>query len=62
MNKAVGIPATLEALRAEDIPELARAACWEADTNYPVPKYLSPRHVEALLAGLLAKGPRATRR
>ncbi len=57
MNEAVGIPATLEALREEDIPDLAKAACWEADTNYQVPKYLSPRHVEALLGGLLTKRP-----
>ena len=62
MNKAIGIPTALAALRAEDIPELAKAACWEADTNYPVPKYLSPRHVESLLAGLVAKRPRAARR
>jgi alcohol dehydrogenase class IV len=54
MNKAVGIPARLDALLREDIPELAKAACWEADTNYPVPKYLSPKGVEVLLAHLLA--------
>lgn len=59
MNKAIGIPATLAALQAADIRDLAKAACREADTNYPVPKYLSPRHVEALLGGLLAKRPRA---
>ncbi len=62
MNKAIGIPATLEALREEDIPALAKAACWEADTNYPVPKYLSPRHVEALLANLVAGKPAPKRR
>ena len=62
MNKAVGIPATLAALKADDIPELAKAACWEADTNYPVPKYLSPRHVEALLAGLVAPKTGAKRK
>ena len=62
MNKAVGIPTKLEALRAEDIPELAKDACWEADTNYPVPKYLSPRHVEGLLANLLAGKPAPNRR
>jgi alcohol dehydrogenase class IV len=52
MNRRVGIPAKLAAIVPADIPELAKAACWEADTNYPVPKYLSPRHVEAILSGL----------
>jgi len=62
MNKAIGIPTTLAALKAGDIPDLAKAACWEADTNYPVPKYLSPRHVEALLTGLLPPPPGAKRK
>src|SRR5512139_2345003 len=34
LNRDLGIPRYLEALREEDIPDLAKAACWEADTNY----------------------------
>jgi len=33
LNRDLGIPLHLDALRAEDIPALAKAACWEADTN-----------------------------
>ena len=61
MNKAVGIPATLEALRAQDIPELAKAACWEADTNYPVPRYMSPRTCEGILRKVLPASSRRRR-
>jgi hypothetical protein len=37
-----GIRASLDALREADIRELAKAACCEADINYPVPRYMSP--------------------
>jgi alcohol dehydrogenase class IV len=61
MNRAVGIPAHLAALREEDIPALAKAACWEADTSYPVPKYLSPKSCETILRGALV-APKRKRR
>jgi alcohol dehydrogenase class IV len=53
MNRKLGIPKTLEALREQDISALATAACWEADTNYPVPRAMSQSDCEALLRELL---------
>ena len=55
LNRDLGIPTHLDALREADIPELAKAACWEADTNYPVPRYMSPQACERLLRKLLVK-------
>jgi len=54
LNQEIGIPATVAELRAEDIPALAKAACWEADTNYPVPRYMSPQTCEGILRQVLA--------
>jgi alcohol dehydrogenase class IV len=59
LNRDLGIPRHLDALREIDIPELAKAACWEADTNYPVPRYMSRETCEGLLRQIL---PQATRR
>lgn len=53
MNAALGIPAQLDALREADIPALAKAACWEADTNYPVPRRMSQADCEGLLRQIL---------
>ena len=53
INRKLGIPAHLDALREADIPELAKAACWEADTNYPVPRYMSPATCEGILRQVL---------
>lgn len=53
LNDALGIPRTLAALREDDIPALARAACWEADTNYPVPRRMTQMACEALLRSVL---------
>ncbi len=53
LSRTVGIPSTLEALRAADIPALARAACHEADTNYPVPRVMLQADCEALLRKVL---------
>jgi alcohol dehydrogenase class IV len=53
LNRDLGIPPYVDALRGEDIPELAKAACWEADTSYPVPRYMSPEDCERLLRKLL---------
>lgn len=52
LNRSLGIPRQLDALREQDIPELAKAACWEADTNYPV-----PRVIAGGVPGLAAGGP-----
>jgi len=56
LNREVGIPVHLEALREADIPELASAACWEADTSYPVPKYMSPKVCAGIIRAVLARG------
>ena len=59
MNAALGIPRYLDALREADIPDLAKAACWEADTNYPVPRRMTQRDCEKLLRAVLPpKKPR----
>ena len=62
LNRDLGIPSHLDALRAEDIPALAKAACWEADTNYPVPRYMSPATCEKLLREVLPPNPARRRR
>ena len=53
MNRQLGIPTQLDALREQDIPALAKAACWEAHTGYPVPRYMSPETCENLIRLLL---------
>ncbi|MBL0123817.1 MAG: iron-containing alcohol dehydrogenase [Betaproteobacteria bacterium] len=65
MNAALGITRHLEALQETDIPELAKAACWEADSNYPVPRRMTQEDCEALLRVVLqpkAEAKRATRK
>jgi alcohol dehydrogenase class IV len=58
LNLDLGIPTTLAALREADIPTLAAAACHEAHTGYPVPRYLSQSACENLIRKALA--PKAT--
>jgi alcohol dehydrogenase class IV len=53
LSRDVGIPTTVAGLREADIPALAKAACWEADTNYPVPRYMSPDTCEGILRQVL---------
>jgi alcohol dehydrogenase len=55
LSRDLGIPRQLDALRKADIAELASAACREADTNYPVPRYMSVATCEALLRAVLPK-------
>lgn len=55
LNHDLGIPTRVDALRSEDIPALAKAACWEADTNYPVPRYMSQETCEGLLRKVLPR-------
>lgn len=62
LNRALGIPRQLDALREADIPELAKAACWEADTSYPVPRYMSPETCAGLLRQVLPKDTKRGKR
>ncbi|WPC68814.1 iron-containing alcohol dehydrogenase [Rhodoferax ferrireducens] len=55
LSRDLGIPRQLNALRKADIPALARAACREADTNYPVPRYMSVESCAALIRAVLPK-------
>jgi alcohol dehydrogenase class IV len=57
MNSLLGIPATLAALVEADIPALARAACREADANYPVPLYMSQADCEGVIRQVLPQQP-----
>jgi len=49
LNADLGIPTTLDALQEADIPELARAACREAHTGYPVPRYMTKEVCEDII-------------
>lgn len=53
LNRELGIPTQLDALQEADIPQLARAACVEAETGYPVPRYMSQEECEAIIRKLL---------
>ena len=53
LARQIGIPPALQALRAADIRPLARAACFEADTNYPVPRVMLQADCEAILRRVL---------
>jgi alcohol dehydrogenase class IV len=55
LNRTVGIPEKLEALKAGDVPEVARAAMVEAHRDYPVPKNMSLAEAEGLLRQCLAQ-------
>jgi len=49
LNRDLGIPTTLDALQEADVPELAKAACHEAHTGYPVPRYMTQKECENLI-------------
>jgi alcohol dehydrogenase class IV len=53
LNRDLGIPTFLAALKESDIPALAKAACWEAHTGYPVPRYMSQEVCEDLIRKVL---------
>lgn len=55
LNRDLGIPTTLDALKEADIPELAKAACHEAHTGYPVPRYMTQQECENLIRKALPK-------
>jgi alcohol dehydrogenase class IV len=49
LNLDLDIPTFLAALNAADIPKLAKAACHEAHTGYPVPRYMTQNECEDLI-------------
>ncbi|MEN8161982.1 MAG: iron-containing alcohol dehydrogenase, partial [Myxococcota bacterium] len=53
LSEEVGIPPTLESLRAEDVPALARQALAEAHMNYPVPRIMDQAECEGLIGRIL---------
>lgn len=62
LNKDLNIPTTLDALQEADIPELAKAACHEAHTGYPVPRYMSQEVCEGIIRQALPKAKPAPKR
>ena len=64
LNRDLGIPTYLEALKESDIPALAKAACHEAHTGYPVPRYMTQAVCEGIIRQALppapAKAPKAS--
>jgi alcohol dehydrogenase len=58
LNRDLGIPTFLAALKESDIPQLAEAACREAKTGYPVPRYMTQAQCEDLIRQVLP--PNAT--
>ncbi len=54
LARDVGIPPTLDALQAHDIPGIVRDALAEAWANYPVPRYMEQDEGEQLVRRLLA--------
>lgn len=49
MLKSFEIPETLDTLKRDDIPRIAKLALDEAHANYPVPKYMDQRTCETLI-------------
>ena len=50
LNRGVGIPDKIAALKPVDVPEIARAAMIEAARDYPVPKSMALAESQSLLA------------
>jgi alcohol dehydrogenase class IV len=53
LNRDLGIPAFLATLKEPDIPALAAAACHEAHTGYPVPRYMTQGVCEDIIRQVL---------
>ncbi len=53
LNLDLGIPTFLAALKESDIPLLAEAACHEARTGYPVPRYMTQAVCEDIIRQVL---------
>ena len=62
LNADLGIPTFLAALREADIPDLAKAACWEAHTGYPVPRYMSQEVCEGIIRQALPEAEAPAKR
>jgi alcohol dehydrogenase class IV len=68
LNLDLGIPTFLAALKESDIPQLAEAACREAHTGYPVPRYMTQAICEGIIRQVLPpeapakKPPRRTKK
>ncbi len=56
MLESFGLSTTLDLLKREDIPALAKAALKEAHYNYPVPIYMDQRTCEGVIGKMLAAG------
>ena len=59
LNLDLAIPTFLAALKEADIPALARAACYEALTGYPVPRYMTQAQCEDMIRAVLPPAPAA---
>ena len=57
LNRDLGIPTFLAALKESDIPKLATAACHEARTGYPVPRYMTQAQCEDMIRQVLPPAP-----
>jgi len=57
LNRDLGIPTWLDALKESDIPALAKAACHEAHTGYPVPRYMTQEVCEGIIRQALPPRP-----
>ena len=57
LNQDLGIPTVLIALQEADIPALAKAACHEAHTGYPVPRYMTQEICEDIIRQALPPTP-----
>lgn len=53
MNADFGIPTVIEKLQKADIPQIRKAAQWEALSTYAVPRYLTDSQAEGLIARML---------
>jgi alcohol dehydrogenase len=53
LNRDLNIPLHLAALQEADIPALAKAACHEAETGYPVPRYMTQKQCAELIRKVL---------
>ena len=62
LNADLNIPTHLEALQESDLPALAKAACFEAHTGYPVPRYMSQAQCEDLIRQVLPKQAASARK
>ena len=53
MNRRLGIPDDIGALKEDDIPALARRADKEANPLYPVPRLMDAKELESLYRAVL---------